>query len=390
MPPRILPIANPCGSTLTPCQTIFDRSCAFVGRIVRNWDGISEPLGLISACLNSWNLSTSCGINRRNNRPSRCVTTSVLAAAELMDLRDRNANVLTSVTSNREGQNRTDMNAMSVMPDRQFASCPTTDTSGTAVRRRDVAGFSLTETVYPEGLKLPPHCHSHGYLSFVLSGSYTERYAERSCHCTEGALRYLPPGELHENEYHTAVRCLLVKIDPLILNRLGEHAPVLSKPGEVFGLASSWLANRMVREFRAEDDIAPLAIEGVLLELLAESARAIGEGAGSNAPSWLRRVREALEDSYLLAPSLTELATIAGVHPVHLSREFRKHYQSTIGEYIRKRRIEHASYLLTSTSTPLSEIALTCGFSDQSHFCAMFKSHTGLTPAKFRDQSARS
>jgi len=181
----------------------------------------------------------------------------------------------------------------------------------------------------------------------------------------------------------------LVKIDPLILTRLGDHAAVLSKPGEVLGLAAAWLANRMVREFHAEDDVAPLAIEGVLLEILAESARAIGEGTGSNAPSWLRRVREALEDSYLLAPSLAELAGIAGVHPVHLSREFRKHYQSTIGEHIRKRRIEHASHLLANTSTPLSEIALTCGFSDQSHFCAMFKSHTGLTPAKFRDQSAR-
>ena len=78
----------------------------------------------------------------------------------------------------------------------------------------------------------------------------------------------------------------------------------------------------------------------------AESARAIGESAGSNAPSWLRRVHETLEQSYLLAPSLAELATIAGVHPVHLSREFRKHYQSTIGEYIRKRRVEHASHFI--------------------------------------------
>jgi AraC family transcriptional regulator len=281
------------------------------------------------------------------------------------------------------------MNATSAMLDRDFTSSPVTDISGTVVRRRDVASFSLAETVFPAGMVLAPHCHAHGYLSLVLAGSYTEKYAERGCVCGEGSLRFLPPGELHENEFNTETRSLLVRIDPLILMRIGEHAPVLSKPGEVFGLASSWLANRMVREFRADDDIAPLAIEGVLLEILAESARAIGEATGSNAPSWLRRVREALEDSYLLAPSLAELASIAGVHPVHLSREFRKHYQSTIGEYIRKRRIEHASNLLANTETPLSEIALTCGFSDQSHFCAMFKSHTGLTPAKFRDQSVR-
>jgi AraC family transcriptional regulator len=281
------------------------------------------------------------------------------------------------------------MSAIAVTLEKRFGACPTTDTSGNVVRRRDVASFSLAETVYPAGLVIPPHCHTNAYLSFVLSGRYVEKYANQTCICSEGALRFLPTAELHENEYTTTVRCLLVKIDPMILDRLREHAPVLSKPGEVPGIASSWLANRMMREFRADDDISPLAIEGVLLEILAESARAIGEGAGTNAPGWLRRVREAVEDSYLLAPSLAELASIAGVHPVHLSREFRKHYQSTIGEYIRKRRIEHASHLLANTDTPLSEVALTCGFSDQSHFCAMFKTHTGLTPAKFRDLSTR-
>ncbi|MBZ5608137.1 MAG: AraC family transcriptional regulator [Acidobacteriia bacterium] len=281
------------------------------------------------------------------------------------------------------------MSAVAVTLEKRFGACPTTETSGNVIRRRDVAGFSLAEAAYSAGLALAPHCHSHAYLSFVLSGTYTEKYANQACICEEGALRFLPPAELHENQYTTTVRCLLVKIDPQILDRLRDHAPVLSKPGEVPGLASSWLANRMLREFRADDDIAPLAIEGVLLEILAESARAIGEGNGSNAPGWLRRVRETLEDSYLLAPSLAELASIAGVHPVHLSREFRKHYQSTIGEHIRKRRIEHASQLLANSETPLSEVALTCGFSDQSHFCAMFKSHTGLTPAKFRDLSTR-
>lgn len=266
---------------------------------------------------------------------------------------------------------------------------PVTGTSGNITRRRDVPGFSLTESIYQTGLSLPRHCHADAYLSYVLSGTFTEKYSDQETVCAEGALRFLPPSQLHENHYQSDVRCLLVRIEPPALARLGEHAPVLSRPGEVSGLASSWLANRMYREFLAADNIAPLAMEGVLLEILAESARSMSEGNGSNAPQWLRRVREALEDSYLLAPSLAELAAIGGVHPVHLSREFRKHYDTTIGEFVRKRRIEHACRLLSKTRTPLSEIALTCGFSDQSHFCAMFKSHTGLTPAKFRDMSAR-
>ena len=281
------------------------------------------------------------------------------------------------------------MNALDSTLDQRFIASPVTDTSGSITRRRDLTAFSLSESVYPQGLKLSRHCHSHAYLSFVLSGTYMEKYANRECICSEGALRFLPPSELHENDYGSGARCLLVKIEPSALDRLGEHSPVLSSPGEVVGLASSWLANRLYREFAAEDDVAPLAMEGVLLEILAESARAIGEGSAAHAPAWLRRVREALEDSYLQAPSLADLAAIAGVHPVHLSREFRKNYQSTIGEFIRKRRIEHACKLLVSSDTSLSEIALSCGFSDQSHFCAMFKGHTGLTPAKFRDMSAR-
>lgn len=280
------------------------------------------------------------------------------------------------------------MSAANIALPKHFSAGSVTGTSGSVVKQRVIPGFSLSECVYPAGMSLSPHRHLHAYLSFVLSGSYKEKYGDRECVCTAGALRFLPPEELHENQFDTSVRCLLVNIEPLALDRLGDHAPVLRTPGEVSGLASSWLANRMYREFLATDDIAPLAMEGVLLEILAESARVIGE-CGANAPIWLRRVREALEDSYLLAPSLAELAAIGGVHPVHLSREFRKHYDTTIGEFIRKRRIEHACHLLANSDKPLSEIALMCGFSDQSHFCAMFKSHTSLTPAKFRDMSAR-
>jgi AraC family transcriptional regulator len=269
--------------------------------------------------------------------------------------------------------------------------CPVTDAAGSTIRRRDIAGFSLTEAVYTEGVSLSSHCHADSYLTLVLAGNYSEKYAHREFHWGEGALHLLPAGERHENQFATDARLLRVKIEPAAVLRLGEEqARLLSTPREISGPLSSWLANRMIREFMAQDDVAPLAMEGVLLEMLAESARAADDSHGSNAPSWLRRVRESIEESYLEAPGLPALASIAGVHPVHLSREFHKHYQMTIGEYIRKRRIEHASELLSSSELPMTEIASICGFSDQSHFCALFKRYAGMTPAKFRDMSVRS
>jgi AraC family transcriptional regulator len=267
--------------------------------------------------------------------------------------------------------------------------CPVTEAAGSTLRRRDIVGFSLTEGLYGAGVSLPRHCHANAFLTLVLSGSYRERHSQREFEWNEGALHLLPAGERHDDQFLSAVRLLRVKIEPAGVQRLGEeHARCLDEPREISGPLSKWLANRVLREFMSNDDIAPLALEGALLEMLAESARSSDEIHGSNAPNWLRRVREALEDSYLQAPALAALAAIAGVHPVHLSREFHKHYRMTVGEYIRKRRIEHASELLSTSELSLSEIATACGFSDQSHFCALFRKHSGMTPAKFRDVAA--
>jgi AraC family transcriptional regulator len=267
-------------------------------------------------------------------------------------------------------------------------SCPVTEAAGSTVRRRDIAGFSLTEAIYAEGVSLPRHCHANSYLTLVLAGSYSEKHSHQEFRWDEGALHLLPAGERHENQFITSTRLLRIQIEAAAVLRLGdEHARCLSEPREISGPLSSWLAHRMIREFMAQDDIAPLAIEGVLLEILAESARSSDETHSSSAPAWLRRVRELLQESYLEAPGLAALASIAGVHPVHLSREFHKHYHMTIGEYVRKRRIEYASDLLSNSDVSLAEIAVSCGFSDQSHFCALFKKHSGMTPAKFRNLS---
>jgi len=97
------------------------------------------------------------------------------------------------------------------------SSCPVTDAAGSTIRRRDIAGFSITEALYAEGVSLPEHCHSNSYLTLVLSGSYTEKHSDREFHWREGALHLLPAGQRHENHFFTAVRMLRVKIEPAAL-----------------------------------------------------------------------------------------------------------------------------------------------------------------------------
>jgi AraC-like DNA-binding protein len=83
--------------------------------------------------------------------------------------------------------------------------------------------------------------------------------------------------------------------------------------------------------------------------------------------------------------TLTDLARCAGRHPVQISREFHRYFGCTIGAYVRQVRIAHAQRLLSREEMSVAEIALACGFSDQSHFTTHFRRLTGLPPKKFRD-----
>src|SRR5579864_6114781 len=89
------------------------------------------------------------------------------------------------------------MNAANIIREKPYCGAPLIGTSGSVVKQREVSGFTLIETAYPAGLSLARHRHAHGYLSFILSGGYKEKYANRESACPAGSLRFLPPEELH-------------------------------------------------------------------------------------------------------------------------------------------------------------------------------------------------
>jgi AraC family transcriptional regulator len=82
--------------------------------------------------------------------------------------------------------------------------------------------------------------------------------------------------------------------------------------------------------------------------------------------------------------TISSIAESVGVHPGYLAAEFRRIYQTTIGEYMRKLRVDFACREIARTGVPLVQIALESGFSNQSQFCTTFKRVTGMTPAAYR------
>lgn len=263
---------------------------------------------------------------------------------------------------------------------RHSLSSATLPISGQVLAARRQPHLVLTETLYPPGLSLARHSHDSAYLTLVVDGVYREGLARTSDVCRPRSMRWLPAGETHTDEYPQGARCLHVNIAP----SLGRRAQSQVGPGELGGARMRWAGARLYREFRQTDDVAALAIEGLVLELLTEGVRLRREGATGSAPAWLRRAHDILGDEFGRKWSLSDLASAVDVHPVHLCREFRTHYGMTIGDFVRRRRVERACVLLADPHRPLAQVALECGFADQSHFSAVFKRFTGATPAEFR------
>ena len=141
----------------------------------------------------------------------------------------------------------------------------------------------------------------------------------------------------------------------------------------------------LYREFVINDEFSSLAIEGLVLEMLAETSRHVSKTQDSRNARWLEQLIEILHERFSESLSLVDISLLVNRHPVHIAREFRNQYGCTIGQYTRRLRIEFACSRLEDPDLSLSEIALESGFSQQSHFSGTFKEMTGFTPSEYRD-----
>ncbi len=109
---------------------------------------------------------------------------------------------------------------------------------------------------------------------------------------------------------------------------------------------------------------------------------------GGLAPSVLRNVLAWIDANLSQPLTLNDLAGIASLSEYHFARMFRQSMQMAPYQYVMQRRMARALELVRHTKTPLTDIALACGFSSASHFSNRFKSALGTTPSELRAAQA--
>lgn len=257
---------------------------------------------------------------------------------------------------------------------------------------QEVRSSLVTLLWFPPGAVLEPHVHERPTFAVILSGGFNLAFTNPVIHpsrllCPPGTILTQPAGEKHANYiFDAGARGVVLQPDvaaetlPARCARLWERIAAF-RDGRIAHAA--WA---IAREMAAADDVTPLVIESLVLEMLARAARLDQQrdGDGDRLPVWLLRAVDYAHAHFRTTVRIADVARAAGVHPAHLAAVFRRVHRVPLGTYLRRLRVEWAAEQLLRTDAPVAEIAAEAGFADQAHLTRAFKRVTGSTPAAYR------
>ncbi len=238
-----------------------------------------------------------------------------------------------------------------------------------------------------------PHAHDTFALGVIVGGAEAFTYRGARHVAPAGSLVAVNPDELHDGApagEGFAYRMLYPSVALVqdIADELDDRPAGFPAFREAVMHDPEAAARLSAAHALMEAGAPKLAIDEAFTTALSLMVRrhSVNEPRGrrlGQEPGPIRRARRLIDDLYMQDLTLDGLAGLAGLSRYHFLRAFRREVGVTPHAYLTGRRIAAAKLFLAGEE-PLSEVALACGFYDQSHFSRAFKGCTGLTPGQYR------
>lgn len=221
---------------------------------------------------------------------------------------------------------------------------------------------------------MPSHCHEEISISWITQGNFMESMHGELKTGTESYVVIKPSGVLHENTFFNKCSTYTLLIKDVQRHRI----PLFTALEEYQWFPASGLAPlfHYVAACKNSAEFYP-ALNYFLEHIFLYKQR------GSQVqPNWLDQTKAHVDQHFSENLQTKELAAEVGLHPVYLSRAFRKYYGSSFKDYLKKVRLHQAMGLLAQGDLSQASVAYDCGFSDQSHFIRVFRETMGFTPGQ--------
>lgn len=243
-------------------------------------------------------------------------------------------------------------------------------------------GLVITDTEYTHSY-VDWHYHENAYFTFLIHGNVVEGNKKEIYECSAGTLLYHQWEDPHYNiKPDGFTRGFHIEIPRKWFENLNISKDQLEGSFNIKNPEAKLLMYKIFKESKINDSTSETSTNQLLINLFSQLSTQ--KSYLEKKPIWVKQIHELLHESCIEKFSLTELSQTLNIHPIHLSRDFHKYFNCNLGDYIRKLKINKSLSILTTNEKSLTEIALDCGFADQSHFIRCFKENTGITPLKYR------
>lgn len=211
--------------------------------------------------------------------------------------------------------------------------------------------------------------------------------------------------QIHDTNSGTRGEIVIVTFHPEILKKVyGKEIPLIFQPNNQISIQSrreinnDFLIQKYIEgllfyfenPFLASDEILILKLKEIILLLSqtqeAETIRVILSQLFSQTVYSFKQIIEA---NLFDAVNIEELAVKTNLSVSSFKREFRKLYDDSPANYIKKKRLERAAELLLVSDERITDIAFDCGFNDLANFTKSFHDKYGITPTSYRLQNTK-
>lgn len=244
------------------------------------------------------------------------------------------------------------------------------------------------------------HWHIEYEVIRILNGELLMTVVEDEFTARTGDIIFVKGGLLHGGiPKNCQYECIVFNLDSLmtsspagerLLKKISSNTIEIHNHFANIPLELSCITDRMFEQMKTRAEGHELTVIGAFYEFFGfilehgwyRNAQSISAKDGRRIEQ-LKNVLGMIEEHYDECITLEDLARSAGMNSKYFCRYFKEMTHRTPIDYVNYYRIEQACFKLATSNSSISEIAMSCGFNDESYFIKTFKKYKGVTPKKY-------